>query len=126
MRAFLRFFPALHRAWVYALQYGMPSIAQLEKLLATDPHDPFVLYGLAQKYAKAGQTQMAVAFYDRCLQADPAYCYAYYHKARALSAAGDMHAAGETIQAGILAAKNHKDSQALGELSALADELEVT
>lgn len=104
----------------------MPSIAQLEKLLATDPHDAFVLYGLAQEYAKAGQTQMAVAFYDRCLQADPAYCYAYYHKARALSAAGELQAASQTVKAGMQAARTHKDSHALGELSALADELEVT
>jgi predicted Zn-dependent protease len=104
----------------------MPSIAQLEKLLATDPHDAFVLYGLAQEYAKAGQTQMAVTFYDRCVQADPAYCYAYYHKARALAAAGDTASASATLAAGIAAARQHKDSHALGELSALADELETT
>lgn len=104
----------------------MPSIAQLEKLLATDPHDAFVLYGLAQEYAKAGQTQMAVTFYDRCLQADPAYCYAYYHKARALANASDMPGAAATIAAGVVAARKHQDAHALGELQALADELDVT
>jgi len=104
----------------------MPSIAQLEKLLATDPNDAFVLYGLAQEYAKAGETQMAVTFYDRCVSADPTYCYAYYHKARALSAAGNNQAASEAVAAGIVAARTHKDAHALGELQALADELEVT
>ncbi len=102
----------------------MPSIQQLEKLLAADPNDAFVLYGLAQEYAKAGNTPQAVEFYDRCLAADPAYVYAYYHKARALARAGRTPEAMACVHAGKTAAKQASDGHALSELSALELELE--
>ncbi|MFT3686319.1 MAG: hypothetical protein QM783_15600 [Phycisphaerales bacterium] len=65
-------------------------LAKLEKLLALDPADTFVLYGIAQEHGKAGDFAKAIEFYDRTLAADPAYCYAYFHKARAQQAAGDL------------------------------------
>lgn len=102
----------------------MPSLAQLEKMLAAEPNDPFILYGLAQEYAKQKQTAKAVEFYDRCLAADPAYCYAYFHKARALQEAGDVTGAIATVNAGLTAAKKAGDSHAASELSGLLDELE--
>jgi tetratricopeptide (TPR) repeat protein len=101
----------------------MPSIEQLEKLLAAEPDDPFVLYGLANEYAKARRTDLAVEFFDRCLAADPAYCYAYYHKARALDAAGRHEQALAAINAGLAAAKQAGDGHAASELQSLADEL---
>ena len=102
----------------------MPSIASLLKLLEKDPADPFLLYGLAQEYAKTGDTARAVEFYDKCLVADPSYCYAYFHKARAQQDAGQSQAAVGTVKAGIVAAKKAADSHALSELSGLLDELE--
>jgi len=103
----------------------MPSIEQLERLLAADPNDPFVLYGLAQEHAKAGATERAIEFYDRCLEADAAFCYAYYHKARALDAAGRKDDAVASLRAGAEAALTHADAQAAGEiaeyLAALSD-----
>jgi tetratricopeptide (TPR) repeat protein len=101
----------------------MPSIAQLEKLLALDPHDPFVLYGLAQEHARAGDPAKAVEFYDRCLAADPAYCYAYFHKAKVLEAAGRAPEAIRALEAGLAAAKKAGDTKAVGEISAYLDEL---
>ncbi|MBS0197685.1 MAG: tetratricopeptide repeat protein [Planctomycetes bacterium] len=101
----------------------MPSIPDLEKLLAKEPNDPLLLYGLAQEYAKRGDTDTASTYFDRCLAADPAYCYAYYHKARALAAAGRTADANAVIALGLAAAKKHRDSHAHSELEALADEL---
>lgn len=102
----------------------MPTIEQLTTLLAADPDDTFVLYGLAQEHAKNGDHAEAVSFYDRCLAVDPAYCYAYFHKARTQEAAGDMADALATAQAGVTAATKAGDEKALGELQALCDELE--
>jgi tetratricopeptide (TPR) repeat protein len=96
---------------------------RLTKLLEQDPSDPFVLYGIAQEHAAAGRTAEAVAFFDRCLAADPAYLYAYYHKARAQQSAGVDEAARATAQAGLSAARAAADSKALSELSAFLDEL---
>ncbi len=102
----------------------MPSIEQLQKLLAADPADPFVLYGLAQEHAKAGQTDEAVAHYDRCLAADPGYCYAYFHKAKALEDAGRVPEAVATLKAGLAAAKKAGDAHATSEISGYLDMLE--
>lgn len=102
----------------------MPSIPDLQRLLEQDPKDPFLLYGLAQEYAKAGDVGRAVEFYDRCLAADPAYCYAYFHKARAQQQADHGTQAVATVKAGIAAARKAADAHALSELQGLLDELE--
>lgn len=102
----------------------MPSIEQLHRLLAADPNDPFTLYALAQEHAKRGEWVAAIAHYDRCLAADPAYCYAYYHKAKALDAAGDRAGARAAVAAGLSAARLARDQQAMSELGALEIDLE--
>lgn len=101
----------------------MPSLEQLRKLLAADPNDPFVLYGIAQEHAKAGDHAEAVAWYDRCLVADPAYCYAYFHKARAQEALGRGEEAAATLRAGMEAARKSGDGHALGEMAAYLEGL---
>ena len=102
----------------------MPSIEQLQKLLALDPNDAFVLYGLAIEHAKRAETEKAVAFFDRCLAADPHYCYAYYHKARTLESAGRKDEALATLRAGLDAAKAAQDAHALSEIQGFLAELE--
>jgi predicted Zn-dependent protease len=102
----------------------MPSIEQLTKLLAAEPGDAFLLYGLAQEYAKAGRTADAVDYFDRCLAVDPAYCYAFYHKGRALADAGQVARAVQAVKDGMVAAKKAADSHAFSELSSLLDEIE--
>lgn len=98
-------------------------LAKLTKLLALDDRDTFVLYALAQEHAKAGDHDQAITFYDRTLAVDPAYCYAYFHKARSQQAQGDIPAARLTVQTGITAAHRAGDGKALGELSSLQVEL---
>ena len=102
----------------------MSRIAQLEKLLALDANDTFVLYGLAQEHAKSGNHAAAVGWYDRCLAVDPAYCYAYFHKARSQQAMDDVAAAVGTLKAGQAASKKAGDGKALSEISGFLDELE--
>lgn len=98
-------------------------LAKLQRLLDVDPTDPFVLYGIAQEHAKGGDQTRAIEFYDRTLAADPGYLYAYFHKARAQQADGEIAAARATVQAGIHAAHRAGDAKALGELSTLQVEL---
>jgi tetratricopeptide (TPR) repeat protein len=96
-----------------------PRLPQLLKLLAADPADPFVLYGIAQEHARAGDHAAAVGFYDRCLAADPLYCYGYYHKAVSLLALGRSDDARATLIAGEAAARDAGDGKALNEISGL-------
>ena len=65
----------------------------------------------------------ALTFYDRCLAADPAYSYAYYHKARSLEALGRPADAIAALRAGETAARNCGDDHALSEISAYLDAL---
>ena len=101
----------------------MPSIAQLEKLLAANPNDAFLLYGMAQEHAKSGNHALAIEWYDRCLKADPGYCYAYFHKARTQADAGKTADAVATLKAGAAAAKRACDAHAASEIAAYLDEL---
>ncbi|MFZ4575297.1 MAG: tetratricopeptide repeat protein [Phycisphaerales bacterium] len=97
----------------------MPSLEALEKLLRSEPNDPFLLYGVAQEHAKLGAYATAVEFYDRCIAADPNYCYAYYHKAVALEAASDIPAALAAIGQGLTASARAGDHHCAAELKAL-------
>lgn len=98
-------------------------MAQLLKLLAMDPSDAFVLYGLGQEHAKRAEHQQAIAYYDKCLGADPLYCYAYYHKARSQQAGGDLNGAVATLRNGLDAAKKAQDEKARSEIEGLIDML---
>ncbi len=102
----------------------MPSVEQLQAMLAKDPADPFLLYGLAQEYAKVKDVGRAVEYYDRCLVADPAYCYAYFHKARTLQDADRTEEAIAAARQGLAVAKRVQDGHAASELGGLLDELE--
>ena len=101
----------------------MPSISQLEKLLAIDPSDAFVLYGLAQEYAKLGEHDKAVAMYDRSLAVAPDDAYTYFHKARAQQAMNRLDDARATLRAGVEAAGRSRDGKAMNELRGFLDEL---
>jgi len=97
----------------------MPSIEQLEKLLKVDPSDPFVHYGIGQERAKLGEHEQAVACFDKALDLDQAYCYAYYFKAISLKELGRPEEAVEVINRGIEQSKAANDMKARSELEAL-------
>ncbi len=92
-------------------------------MLAAEPNDAFVLYGLAQEYAKAGEHRRAVEYFDRCLEADPNYHYGYFHKARSLEALGRKDDAVATLRAGLDMARRGRDEKAAGEIATYLDEL---
>lgn len=102
----------------------MDRLAKLAKLHAADPADADVMYMIAQEHAKSREWANAVEWYDKCLASDGAYLYAYFHKARALQAAGEPAAALATARAGHSRARERADAKALNELASLIDELE--
>lgn len=95
----------------------MPTIAQLEKLLAMDDTDSFVLYALAQEHAKQGDHDRAIGLYDRCIAIDPEQNYAYFHKARSQEAQGNTTDAIATLEAGLTNATATSDQKAAGEIA---------
>ncbi len=101
-------------------------LAKLLKILSLEPNDVFTLYGIANEYAKRGQAGDAaksIEFYDKCLAADPHYCYAYYHKAKVQADNDDTAAAAATLRAGIEVAKRTGDGKAQNEMLSLLDSI---
>ncbi|MSR44749.1 MAG: hypothetical protein EXS15_05235 [Phycisphaerales bacterium] len=98
-------------------------IELLQKMLAEDPLDAFCRYGMAQEYLKAGDTTAAIAWFDKTIEVDIDYCYAYYHKARALQQANRVDEACECLRAGLDRARSAGDSHAMNEINSFLDEL---
>ncbi len=101
----------------------MPTIAQLEKLLATEPGDAFLLYGIAQEYAKVGQHDRAVSYFQQVIQADPDYTYAYFHMARSLESLGRQSDTIDCLETGLAVAKRVGDAQGVSEITGYLDGL---
>jgi tetratricopeptide (TPR) repeat protein len=101
----------------------MDRIAQLEKLLAAEPGDTFVLYSLGQEHAKAGQHEQAIGFYERCIESEPGEHYAYFHMARSLEAMGEEGRAVEVLSAGLARARADGNMKASSELDAYRGQL---
>lgn len=102
----------------------MSRIAELERLHTADPRDADVMYMLGHEHMKSGEFARAVEWFDRCLAADRAYVYAYYHKARAQQASGDPASASATLRAGLEHATMAGNAKASGEIMALLEQLE--
>lgn len=98
-------------------------ITQLAALLETDPQDPFCLYGLAFEYAKIGEDDKAIDYFDQTIAIDADYFYAYYHKAVVQKKQGNSQAARVTASAGLQRARAAGDGHTVEELEALLDEL---
>ena len=101
----------------------MPTIEQLEKLLSVDPEDPFVSYGIGQEHAKQDSHDQAIEYFDKTLELDPNYCYAYYFKAISLKELGRQAEAVEVAKHGHEIATSVNDGMARAELSALIQSL---
>jgi Flp pilus assembly protein TadD len=94
---------------------------QLQTMLLKAPDDTFLLYGVGMEHKKAGDTARAVEFFDRVIQIDPGYCYAYYQRGQALEIAADEDGARAAYRQGIEAATKKGDAHARGELEAALD-----
>ena len=101
-----------------------PRLASLHALLAAEPDDGFVLYGLAQECYKLGRFDDAIAFYDRAIAVDPKQCYAFFHKAKTLESARRHAEIPSVLRAGLARARAVQDFKAASEIQAFLDDVE--
>jgi thioredoxin-like negative regulator of GroEL len=99
----------------------MPSIEQIQQLLAREPGDSFLNFALAMEYVKLQRTDEAVAQFDRVLALNPDYTTAYFQKARSQLAAQRPDAAADSLRAGIARAEALGDHHAAGEMGELLE-----
>ncbi len=91
-------------------------LTQLRNLLESDPHDAFCMYGIAMEHSKTGCHQEAIAWFNRTIETDPSYCYAWLHKARCQYDSDDPIGASQTLKDGIKQAKELGDQHAADEM----------
>ena len=85
-------------------------------MLEKQPNDPFLLYGIGVEFKNRSDTAQALAFLDRCITADPNYCYAYFQRGQIFEISGDLESAKRAYTEGITAAKRAGDAHALSEI----------
>lgn len=96
---------------------------QLRRLYDADPSDADVCYMIAQELGKGGEHAQAIEWYDRCLAADGAYCYAYFFKAISQNETGDRPGAVVTLNQGLVHARASGHPKSISELTALLEQM---
>jgi thioredoxin-like negative regulator of GroEL len=96
---------------------------QLEEMLASDPNDSFLRYGLAMEYSTAGEDEEAIRCLRELLARNADYVPAYLQAGRALIRQGADEDAREILRAGIVVAKRTGDEHAAGEMAGFLESL---
>ena len=89
---------------------------QLQEMLAEDPHDPFLRYGLAMEFVGEGNDTEAVRSLQELLVATPDYVPAYLQVGQALRRMGRISEARELFGRGITVAQQQGDTHAAEEM----------
>lgn len=101
-----------------------PSRLQmLAQFLTQNPGDAFARYGLAMEYSKAGQTEQALAEFQKLLELHPDYTNGYFMAAQTLERNGRTAEAKKMLESGLEAAKRTGNKHALSEMSGMLEEI---
>jgi tetratricopeptide (TPR) repeat protein len=92
-------------------------LEKLQAMLQKQPNDAFLLYAIAMDLKKAGQYPEALDYLGRVIAVDPGYCYAYFQQGQVNEAKGDIPAAKNAYQAGLVAAEKKGDAHAKEEIA---------
>jgi Tfp pilus assembly protein PilF len=100
-----------------------PRMEQIEALLADDPSDPFLRYGLAMEYVSAGDDATA-ADHLVGLANDASYVPAFLQAGQVLARLNRVEEACDLLRRGVAAARQQGDAHAEGEMAGLLASLE--
>lgn len=103
---------------------GKTRRQRILEMLADDPHDPFLQYGLAMDHIGAGEYADADRCFQGLLQDHPDYVPAYLHAARVLHELGRDQQARDVGQRGVAACRQAGDAHAAEELQFFLDGLD--
>ena|SRR5208282_6624818 len=99
-------------------------LEKLRQLLEKSPGDAFLLYAMAMEHRKSGDAAAALEYFDRVIQHDPGYCYAYHQKGMLLESMGNFADAKTAYRQGIEAAERKPDLHAREEIAAALSMIE--
>jgi len=95
----------------------------LTQFLEQNPGDAFARYGLAMEYSNTGQTEQALAQFNKLLELHPDYTNGYFMAAQALERTGRTAEAKSMLEKGVEAARRTGNKHALSEMSGMLEEL---
>jgi tetratricopeptide (TPR) repeat protein len=95
----------------------------LTQFLEQNPGDAFARYGLAMEYSNAGQTEQALAEFNKLLELHPDYTNGYFMAAQALERAGRTAEAKSMLEKGVEAARRTGNKHALSEMTGMLEDL---
>jgi tetratricopeptide (TPR) repeat protein len=94
------------------------KLDKLRRMLQREPRDAFLLYGVGMELKKLKDYAGAIEHFDRVIEVDPGYCYAYFQRGQTFELLGQSEQAKEAYRAGIAAADRAGDAHAKEELTA--------
>jgi Tfp pilus assembly protein PilF len=95
---------------------GTTRKQQLQEMLAAEPNDPFLRYGLAMEFVSEGNDEEAVRCFYELLEIAPDYVPAYLQMAQTLMRLGRSEEASATFGRGIVTARKQGDHHAADEM----------
>lgn len=99
-------------------------IEQFKEVLALDPNDEVVHYGLGEEYLKAGMHEEAVQEFEAVIRLRPEYTAAYRELGKALEKTGRIDEAKEAYRKGIEIGQRTGDLQTKKEMEVFLKRLE--
>ena len=99
-------------------------VAALKQVLEANPDDAFARYALGLEYSGSGETDAALAEFQRLLASHPDYTNGYFMAAQSLARADRTDEARTLLQRGIECARRTRNQHALAEMEGMLDELD--
>jgi Flp pilus assembly protein TadD len=103
---------------------GKTRKQQIEEMLAEDPNDAFLRYGLAMEHVSQGEDEAAVRCFQELLTADPNYVAAYMQSGQALIRLGRGPEARTLLSRGVGVAQQQGNGHAAEEMQGFLAGLE--
>ena len=90
----------------------------LKTMVAQNPQESFLRYGLAMEHRNAGDLETAIAEFRTLIAANPDYVAAYFHGGQTLERLSRLEEARELYSRGIEASRRTGDAHTRSELEA--------
>jgi tetratricopeptide (TPR) repeat protein len=98
-----------------------PRLDALKAMVAQNPNDSFLRYGLAMEYRNGGDLESAVREFRGIIEATPDYGPAYFHGGQTLERLGKVEEARSMYEAGVEVTRRKGDQHALAEMQGALD-----
>jgi Tfp pilus assembly protein PilF len=103
---------------------GKSRKEQLQEMLAEEPRDEFLRYGLAMEFVSEGNDEEAARCFQAMMQEGLHYVPAYLQAGQALNRLGRIDEARTIFQQGIALAQRKGEAHAAGEMQGFLEALE--